>query len=134
MNDFSARRRDSAVTALTLFAASGTLICCALPIVLVGLGLGSAVVALTGALPWLIALSQHKTWVFAGSAAMLVLAGTLLFRAGRACPADPGLARLCRRVDAWNRRIYWIAVALWGVGFAAAYLLLPATRLLDRLP
>lgn len=134
MSDFGQRPRESSVTVLALFAASGTLICCALPIVLVSLGLGSAVVALTGTLPWLIALSQHKAWVFALSAVMLALAGVLLFRSGRACPTDPEVARLCRRVDAWNRRIYWVSVGLWIAGFAAAYLLLPVTRMLDRVP
>ena len=44
------------------------------------------------------------------------------------------MARLCRRVDAWNRRVYWMSVGLWIVGFAAAYLLLPVTHMLDRLP
>lgn len=134
MSDFGQRRRESTVSVLALFAASGTLICCALPIVLVSLGLGSAVVTLTATLPWLIALSRHKAWVFALSAVMLVLAGVLLFRGGRACPADPRIARLCRRLDAWNRRVYRVSVGLWIVGFAAAYLLLPVTQMLDRLP
>lgn len=110
---------------LVLFASTGTLICCALPILLVTLGLGAAVASLTSSFPILITLSQHKAWIFAGSGIVLALAGWLMYRPGRACPTDPTLAALCERLQKWNRRIYWSAAAVWGVGFFAAYLLLP---------
>ena len=124
------RFREGGVTVLTLFTATGTLICCALPITLVTLGLGSAVVGLTSAAPWLIPLSHYKIWVFAGSAALLGLGGWLLYRPGRSCPADPELGALCNRLDAWNRRIYWGSIAIWGVGFLAAFVLLPVRKAL----
>jgi len=117
---------------LTLFAASGTLVCCALPILLVSMGLGATVAALTSNFPVLIDISAHKIWVFAGSGALLLLSGWLIFRPGRACPADPGLARLCARAQVWNRGIYWSSVALWGIGFFTAYLALPLRIVLDR--
>jgi len=110
---------------LTLFAASGTLVCCALPIVLVTLGLGASVAALTSALPFLVILSQHKLWVFALSGSLLGVSGWLLLRAGRRCPLDPALAARCARATVWNRRIYWASVIIWGSGFFAAYLALP---------
>ncbi|WP_461581469.1 hypothetical protein [Sulfuricaulis sp.] len=124
-------RAEAGATWLTLFASTGTLICCALPILLVTLGLGAAVASLTSSFPILITLSQHKAWIFAGSGALLVLAGWLMYRPGRACPADPAVAELCARLQIWNRRIYWSAVAIWGVGFAAAYLALPIRIWLD---
>jgi hypothetical protein len=43
---------------LTLFAATATLICCALPLVLVTLGFGASVAALTNSVPFLISLSE----------------------------------------------------------------------------
>ncbi len=128
MSDLAQRVREGAVAFLTLFTSAGTLICCALPITLVTLGLGSAVVGLTGAFPWLVTLTHYKEWVFAGSAALLVVGGWLVYRPNRSCPADPGLGRLCARLDVWNRRIYWTAVAVWGIGFVAAFLLLPIRR------
>lgn len=67
--------RDGSITWLTLFASAGTLVCCALPIILVTLGLGATVAALTSSFPILIKLSQHKEWVFAFSGAMLMLSG-----------------------------------------------------------
>ena len=56
---------------LLLFTTSGTLLCCALPITLVTLGLGASVATMASAAPWLITLSQYKGWMFA-------LSGTLI--------------------------------------------------------
>ncbi len=116
---------ESGITWLTLFTTTGTLICCALPILLVTLGLGAAVASLTSNFPILITLSQHKAWVFAFSGLMLALSGWLLYRPGRRCPSDPRLGELCSRSQRWNRRIYWVSVTIWAVGFTAAYLALP---------
>ena len=117
--------RQSAVSWLTLFTSAGTLVCCALPILFVMLGLGASVAAVTSAAPFLITLALHKSWVFAGSGLMLLVAGVLLYRPGRACPSDPELGRLCARADHWNRRIHGFSAAIWGIGFFAAYLALP---------
>lgn len=114
-----------ALSWLTLFASTGTLICCALPILLVTLGFGATVAVLTSAFPFLIVLSQYKVWVFALSGALLAGMGWLLFRYPPACPADPKLAAVCARVRVWNRRLYWASVVIWSVGFFAAYLALP---------
>lgn len=119
------------ITWLTLLASTGTLICCALPIILVTLGLGATVAALTSALPFLITLSQHKVWVFTFSGGMLGVSGWLLHRPGRTCPSDPEMAALCERAHVWNRRVYWVSVSLWIIGFSAAYLALPLRMWLE---
>lgn len=118
-------RREKGVSWLTLFASTGTLICCALPIALVTLGMGATVAALTSSFPILITLSQHKIWVFGFSALLLGVSGWLLYRPGRRCPRDPELGALCEKTNRWNRRVYWTSVAIWGIGFFAAYLALP---------
>ena len=118
-------RKEGGATWLTLFTTTGTLICCALPIILVTLGLGATVAAMTSTFPFLITLSQHKTWVFAFSGTMLGLSGLLLYRPGRSCPADIELGVVCNKTHVWNRRTFWISVAIWGIGFFAAYLALP---------
>ena len=117
--------RETRLTWLALVASAGTLLCCAVPIALVALGLGATVAAITSSLPILVVLTQHKVWVFAGSAMLLALTGWLLFRPGRECPADAELAAMCDRILRWNRRIFWTAVAVWGIGFLAAYVALP---------
>ena len=116
---------------LTLFATTATLVCCALPITLVTLGMGSAVAALTSSFPVLIALSAHKAWIFTLSGVLLILSGWFLYRPGRSCPGDPELGALCARSQRWNRHIYWTSVAVWGIGFFAAYLALPIRIWLD---
>lgn len=123
----SSRIKESSISIFTLFAAGGTLVCCALPILLVTLGFGTAVAGLTSSFPWMVALSQDKEWVFAASFVMLLVAGWFIYRRGRSCPADPEAARTCARVDTVNRCIYWGSVTLWLVGFFAAFLLWPLT-------
>ncbi len=123
--------KQTGLSWLTLFASGGTLICCALPIILVTLGLGATVAAFTSSFPLLVTVAQHKAWVFAGSGTMLLVSGWLMYRPGRACPVDPELGRLCDQTQVWNRRIYWSSVTLWGIGFFAAYLALPLRILLD---
>lgn len=102
-----------------------TLLCCALPIVLVSLGFGAVWAAIYANFAVVGFIAQHKLWFFAGSAALIVLAAYALYRPGRACPADPALAEKCRRADRWNRRLVLASGVIWLTGFAAAYLALP---------
>lgn len=106
---------------LLLFTTSGTLLCCAIPIVLVSLGLGTVVAGMAASAPWLITLSQHKAWMFAASGALIVLGAWAVYRPGRVCPADPVLAAACESADRWNRRFTWLSAGLWSVGLFAAY-------------
>lgn len=126
------RGAETALGVGSFLLASGTLLCCVLPLLLVTLGMGATVAALVSAAPWLVSLSHYKAWMFVVSAAGLLVAGLFLYRPGRACPADPALARLCARADRWNRRIHGAAAALWLIGAFAAYLLLPLQDWLER--
>lgn len=108
---------------LLLFTTSGTLICCAVPITLVSLGLGAVVASMAATAPWLVTLSLYKGWMFAVSAALIALSAYAVYRPGRACPTDPDLAAACERADTWNRRFIWLSGAMWLVGFTAAFLL-----------
>ncbi len=119
------------ITIFTLFTTTGTLLCCALPILLVTVGMGATVVAMTSTFPFLIVLTQHKIWIFAFSGLMLLVSGWFMFRPGRACPVEPELARACNTAHKWNKLIYWSSVAIWIIGFFAAYMLLPIRIWLD---
>jgi len=125
-------RTETSVSWLTLFAAGGTLLCCALPIVLVTLGFGSVVAAVTSNFPLLISLATHKVWVFTVSGVLLLLSAWLMYRPGRTCPSDPALARTCLRAQTWNQRVFWGAALIWCIGFFAAYLALPIRVWLER--
>ena len=58
----------------SLLASGSTLICCALPALLVTLGAGATLSSLVAAFPALVWLSEHKGLVF-GTAALLTLLG-----------------------------------------------------------
>ena len=57
-------KRAALLNYFSLFSSFSTLICCALPSVLVLLGMGTAVASLLSAAPWLVSLSRHKIWTF----------------------------------------------------------------------
>lgn len=106
-----------------LFTTSGTLVCCAIPITLVSLGLGTVVASMASTAQWLITLSMYKGWMFTASGVLIALSAWAVYRPGRVCPTDPALALACERADVWNRRFTWLSASMWGVGCATAYAL-----------
>jgi hypothetical protein len=115
--------RDMAGPTLSLFASTSTLLCCALPTLLVTLGLGASLAGFVSAAPWLVELSRWKAWLFAGSGALLTLAFVAHRRSARLpCPADPAQARACTRLRRGSAAILGLSALLWGVGFFFAFL------------
>ncbi len=107
---------------LALAASSSTLVCCALPALLVSLGAGAVLASLVSTFPALIWLSQHKLALFIGAGLMLAIGGWLQSRPA-ACPLDPELARACARYKRLSRWVYVTSLALYLVGGFFAYLL-----------
>jgi len=116
---------------LVLFLSSSTLVCCALPILLVGLGLGALSATLFEALPFLVTLSHYKIWMFIISCGALLLAGWALYRPNRACPTDLLLAQKCEQAHRWNLRVWKFSILVWSIGFIATYLSLPVFEWLN---
>ena len=117
--------QQSTLSWLALFASTGTLICCALPILLVSLGFGAVVAALTSNFPILITLAEYEPWMFVISGVLLSVVAWVIWKRPQLCPSDPQLAQRCARSRVWNRRIFWTATSIWLIGFTAAFLLLP---------
>ena len=124
------RRTSGALSFLSLFTSFGTLLCCALPSLLVLVGLGATVASFLSAVPWLVTLSRHKTWVFAISGALI--GSNLLYvyaiaprlqKTGEACPADAPDA--CNAASRFSRVILWISAAIYVVGVFSAFILGP---------
>ena len=108
---------------VSLFTSFGTLICCALPALLVTLGLGATLAGLVSSAPWLVTLSKYKIWVFAIAGILLVIAGIANHKAKNLpCPADPKQAKLCTRLRKLNFWIYWLSVAIYLIGFFFAFI------------
>ena len=126
-------KREAGLSFITLFATTSTLICCALPILLVSIGLGASVATLTSLFPGVVLLSKYKLWIFVGTGFLLGVSAWSLWRPGRTCPTDPVLAAHCMKAEQLSRRVFWSAVTIWGVGFFAAYLALPLRMSLGSL-
>src|SRR6202011_1819239 len=71
------RMRNGALSFLSLFTSLGTLLCCALPSLLVLFGLGATVATVLSEVPWLVSLSHHKHWVFI--VAGLLISGNFVY-------------------------------------------------------
>jgi hypothetical protein len=108
---------------LTLFTSSGTLICCALPALLVTLGAGAALSSLIATVPQLVWFSEHKAAVFIAASIMLTLAGILQWRArSLPCPIDPVLAQACMRLRRQSLWMYLLSVAVFAIGGFFAFI------------
>ncbi|EGR2554276.1 hypothetical protein DX887_00645 [Vibrio alginolyticus] len=110
---------------LTLFVTSSTLLCCALPVLMVSLGFGAAMASLNYNVPGLLFLAEHKLWTLSLSALLLLFLAWMIWRPNQRCPTDPTLAALCQKTKHWNGWIFWISVSIWSIGFFFSYLLLP---------
>lgn len=109
--------------ALSLFTSLGTLLCCALPALLVTLGAGAALAGLVSSAPWLVAVSKYKLWIFTVAGVLIVAAGVMRWRArGAPCPADPAQARACSRLRRVSGVLYWLSAGIYAVGFFFAFL------------
>src|SRR5882724_11205292 len=65
------RTRGRALSILSLFMSLGTLLCCALPSLLVLFGLGATVASVLSEVPWLVSMSHHKRWVFIAAGVLI---------------------------------------------------------------
>lgn len=101
----------------SLFASSSTLVCCALPALLVGLGAGAALSSLVAVFPQIVWLSENKESLFAVATLLMVGSGVLQWRNRSApCPTDPALRDACLRTRRTSWRVYLASVALLLVG------------------
>ncbi len=116
---------------LVLFATIPTLFCCALPILFVMLGFGASWAALYSSVPVIGLVAANKIWFFVISGLLLILATAMAFRAGQTCPTDPKLAALCTNARKWNKRLVSVSMAVWLIGFFAAYLAVPLLELFE---
>jgi hypothetical protein len=108
----------------------GTLLCCALPSLLVLFGLGATVASVLSEAPWLVAMSHHKNWVFLVAGVLIsgnfvylyALAPRLQARTGACDPNDPSA---CQTASRFSRIVLWSSAVLYLIGCFSAYLLGP---------
>ena len=116
-------RRTLIGPTLSLFASASTLLCCALPALLITVGAGAVMAGLTATFPGIILLSANKGPLFIASGLLLGLSAFMQWQTRNApCPADPEQAAACIRLRALGRRLLEISVAVYVIGVFFAYL------------
>lgn len=131
--------KDKALAIFSLFASSSTLVCCALPTLLVTLGFGAVVAGAVASLPWLVTLSEHKEWVFLGAG--LLIAGNWVVmgrweRAVTSCELTidgSSVISACAVASRFSRVVLLISTGLYLVGFVVAFVAFPLGRALGWL-
>lgn len=102
---------------LSLFASSSTLVCCALPALLVALGAGAVLSSLVSVFPQVVWLSEHKEALFVFAGLAMATSGVLQWRNRTApCPTDPALRNACLRTRKTSLRVYVISLLVYMVG------------------
>ena len=108
---------------LSLFASTSTLVCCALPALLITIGAGAVMAGLTAAVPGIMWLSANKGPLFIASGVLLSASAFMQWRARNApCPADPEQAAACNALRVLSRRILIGSSAVYVTGVFFAYL------------
>lgn len=124
------RTTSSVGSFFSLFTSVGTLLCCALPSLLVLIGLGATVASTLSAAPWLVTLSRNKEWMFLGSGLMIGANFVYVYSVGprlraRQLSCDPSAPEACDVATRFSRVTLWISAVVWAVGFFVAFILGP---------
>ena len=131
------RKRSSVASYLSLFTSLSTLLCCALPSVLVLLGLGATVASALSAVPFLVTLSHHKRWVFGISGTLIAASFAYTYYIAPRLKAqelgcetqDPAS---CATASRFSKAVLWISAVLYVVGFFVAFVLGPILAGMDQ--
>ncbi len=108
---------------MSLLTSLSTLICCALPALLVTLGMGATIASLISIFPWIAFLSIYKLQIFIIAGLMLMLSFGLFWRERNSpCPVDDKLGRLCLRLRRINVISLTFSLIIYLVGFFFAFL------------
>ena len=116
--------KEKAISVLTLFTSSGTILCCVLPAVVATIAGGAAVSSMLSVFPFLIPLSMNKGWIFIIAATLIAINGYLVFKPNQkvACDVDEDG---CDVTGRFNKRMFFISTSVLAVGAFFAYALVP---------
>lgn len=108
---------------VSLFASTSTLICCALPALLVSLGAGAALASLVSIFPQIVWISENKELIFLISALLMTVGGVFQYRNRYApCPTDPALRNACMKTRKMSLNIYVVSLFLLLIGAWFAFI------------
>lgn len=115
--------RKTILPTLALFGSLSTLICCALPALLVSLGAGAVMIGVVSAVPQLIWLSEHKVLLFSFAGVMLIISGISRFMSRNApCSTDDNKTASCKRLKKFSLNVFCFSLILYVIGFYFAFI------------
>ena len=107
---------------LSLFTSIGTLLCCALPALLVTLGMGAALAGFISVAPWITVISEYKIFIFVGAGILLILSSYFLWINRNApCPTNAKQAKACALLRKFSLYTIIISIVIYIVGFFFAF-------------
>ena len=116
--------RTIILEAITVLSSFSTLLCCALPAMLVSLGAGAVLASVIATVPQLVWISEYKVPLFVFAGFMLALSGISTHRnRSLPCPIDPVQAKSCLRLRRLSARMFYLSAAMFITGFFFAFLL-----------
>ena len=107
---------------ITLFTSSATLICCALPALLISLGMGAVMAGLVSNIPQLVILSKYKIYLFIIAGIMLLISYFIHIK-NNSCPIDKEKAKYCAKLKKFNKVILFLSISLYITGVLFAYII-----------
>ena len=135
MNPVATSKHSAVLNYFSLFTSLSTLLCCALPSLLVLFGLGASVASMLSFMPWLVTLSRHKQWTFAVSGALIAISFVNMYYIAprvraKQCGADDPSA--CEEASRVSIILLWVSAGIYAVGVFVAYVLGPILTKLDN--
>ena len=102
------------VNFFALLSSSSTLLCCALPAILVSMGAGAVFANVISVFPALTVASRFKVEITVITLIILVAVGVLHSKTAKMpCPADPGLGRACLQSRKRSRIVYYLSCIIF---------------------
>ena len=115
--------RQAIFPVLSLFTSIGTLLCCALPALLVTLGMGAALAGFISVAPWITVISKYKITIFIVAGILLSLSSYFLcINRNAPCPVDEKQAKACMFLRKFSLYIIIFSIIIYIVGFFFAFL------------
>jgi mercuric ion transport protein len=135
MNAIGNKSSSTVLSYFSLFTSLGTVVCCALPSLLVLAGLGASVASLLSAAPWLVTLSHHKPWTFGISGVLIATSFLNMYyvapRLGNSA-CSPESPEACDVASRFSKALLWTSAVVYLAGFFVAFFLGPILARLDR--
>ena len=127
-------KRSALLSYFSLFTSLSTLLWCALPSLVVLLGLGASAASTLSLMPWLVVLSRHKHWTFSVSGILIASSFVNTYYIApriRARQCRPDNPTTCEDASRLSKVLLWVSAAIYTVGFCVAYVLGPILTKLD---